>query len=129
MSKYRITIEGKTYEMDVEFVGENQTPKPGVKRGYKEYKNSADPFVSVINPSAQKHTVARNGAVKAPMPGTVLKIEKGEGELVKMGDLILILEAMKMENEIVAPIDGRIISMNCEEGSTVVSGDLLFEVK
>ena len=65
----------------------------------------------------------------APMPGTVIRIEKSEGELVKAGDLVLILEAMKMENEILAPKDGTITKMNCEVGGTVAGGEVLFEVK
>ena len=63
------------------------------------------------------------------MPGTILKVLKADGDAVKAGDVVLILEAMKMENEISAPADGVIGSLSLTEGSTVAGGDLLFEVK
>ena len=130
MSKYRITMEGKTYEMEVELVAENTPAQPATKNEYREFKGtSKDTNVNVFDPSAQKQTVNNMGAVTAPMPGTVLRIEKGEGSSVKAGELILVLEAMKMENEILAPIDGTITKMNCEVGSTVAGREVLFEVK
>lgn len=130
MSKYRINLEGKTYEMEIELVAENGVQQPTVKKEYKEFKSAPkDANVNVVNPSAQKQTVNNTGAVTAPMPGTVIKIEKGEGQDVKAGDLVLVLEAMKMENEILAPVSGKISVMNCTEGGTVAGGDLLFEIK
>lgn len=130
MSKYRIYLEGKTYEMEIELVAENGVQQPTVKKEYKEFKSAPkDANVNVVNPSAQKQTVNNTGAVTAPMPGTVIKIEKGEGQDVKAGDLVLVLEAMKMENEILAPVSGKISVMNCTEGGTVAGGDLLFEIK
>lgn len=130
MSKYRITLEGKTYELEIDLVANNEAPQPVARKEYKEFKNvSKDANVNVIDPSVQKHTVNNTGAVKAPMPGKVIRIEKIEGADVKKGDLVLILEAMKMENEILAPFDGTINKMNCEVGGTVAGGDVLFEVK
>ena len=124
MSKYRITVDGKTYEMDVELIGANGAAvQPVVK--------AAAPVVSAPAAPAQaaKPTAASTGAVTAPMPGTILKVLKASGDAVKAGDVVLILEAMKMENEITAPADGVIGSLSLTEGSTVAGGDLLFEVK
>ena len=130
MSKYRITLEGKSYEMEVEFLAENNMPQPVVKKQYTEFKTAPkDANVNVVNPAVQKQTVNNTGAVVAPMPGTVIKIVKNVGDSVKAGDLVLILEAMKMENEIAAPADGTITAMNCSAGGTVAGGDVLFEVK
>ncbi|HHT25371.1 MAG TPA: acetyl-CoA carboxylase biotin carboxyl carrier protein subunit [Clostridiaceae bacterium] len=130
MSKYRITLEGKTYEMEVDLVVEDTILQPVAKKEYKEFKGAArDANVNVIDPSMQKPTVSTLGEVTAPMPGTVIRIEKAEGAKVKAGDLVLILEAMKMENEIVAPSDGTIAKMNWEVGGTVSVGEVLFEVK
>lgn len=130
MSKYRITLEGKTYEMEIELVSEEGAPQSVVKKAYKEFRGeSKDPNVNVIDPSARKQTVNDTGTVTAPMPGTVLRIVKGIGETVKAGELVLVLEAMKMENEILAPSDGTIAQMACEVGSTVAGGDILFEIK
>ncbi len=130
MSKYRITLEGKTYEMEVELLAENGTPQPAVQKAIQEVKSA--PKAAAVNtaaPAAKKPAANSTGTVTAPMPGTVIRIEKGEGQAVKAGDLVLVLEAMKMENEILAPADGTITNMNCTAGGTVAGGDVLFEVK
>ena len=128
MSKYRITVEGKTYEMDVELIGANGAvvaPAPVAK--------AAAPVVAAPKaapaPAAAKPAEVGSGSVTAPMPGTILKVLKATGDSVKAGEVVLILEAMKMENEIIAPVDGTIGSLNLTEGSTVAGGDLLFDVK
>ena len=129
MSKYRITLEGKTYEMEIELVPEEVSPQSAVNREYREYKNSGkDPTVHVMDPSLQHTTTNATGTVTAPMPGTVLRICRKKGETVKAGDVVLVLEAMKMENEIISPADGTVVDVYCEEGSTVAGGDALFEV-
>ena len=124
MSKYRITVDGKTYEMDVELIGANGTAVQPVAK-------AAAPVVSApaAPAPAAKPAAASTGAVTAPMPGTILKVLKASGDAVKAGDVVLILEAMKMENEITAPADGVIGSLSLTEGSTVAGGDLLFEIK
>jgi biotin carboxyl carrier protein len=124
MSKYRITVDGKTYEMDVELIGANGAAVQPVAK-------AAAPVVSApaAPAPAAKPAAASTGAVIAPMPGTILKVLKASGDAVKAGDVVLILEAMKMENEITAPSDGVIGSLSLAQGSTVAGGDLLFEVK
>lgn len=126
MSKYRITVEGKTYEMDVELIGANGAVVAPVAK-------AAAPVVTAPKaapaPAQAKPAEVGSGSVVAPMPGTILKVLKATGDAVKAGEVVLILEAMKMENEITAPVDGTIASLNLTEGSTVAGGDLLFEVK
>ena len=126
MSKYRITVEGKTYEMDVELIGANGAVVAPVAK-------AAAPVVAAPKaapaPVQAKPAEVGSGSVVAPMPGTILKVLKATGDAVKAGEVVLILEAMKMENEITAPVDGTVGSLNLTEGSTVAGGDLLFEVK
>jgi len=129
MSKYRITLEGKTYEMEIELVPEETALQYEARREYKGYQNAAaDPIVRLLDPSAQRTTTNAAGTVTAPMPGTILRLYKQEGEAVQAGEVVLILEAMKMENEILSPADGTIMKVNCEEGKTVAGGEVLFEV-
>ena len=131
MSKYRITLDGKTYEMDVELLGTNgaviapaKVAAP-VAAAPAAVAPKAAPAPAAAKPAAN----AGSGSVVAPMPGTILKVLKKDGDVVKAGDVVLVLEAMKMENEITAPVDGAIASLSLAEGSTVGGGDLLFEVK
>ena len=130
MSKYRITLEGRTYEMEVELVPEEVPSRPAARSDYKEYKGAPkDPTIRVIDPSAQRMTTSTAGSVTAPMPGTVVRLEKAEGDTVSAGELVLVLEAMKMENEILAPSDGTIKTMKCAVGDAVAGGEILFEVE
>ena len=126
MSKYRITVEGKTYEMDVELIGANGAVAAPVVKAAAPVAAApkAAPAPVAVRPAA-----VGSGSVVAPMPGTILKVLKATGDSVKAGEVVLILEAMKMENEITAPVDGTIESLNLTEGSTVAGGDLLFDVK
>ena len=126
MSKYRITVEGKTYEMDVELIGANGAVAAPVAKAAAPI--AAAPKAAPA-PVAAKPAAVGSGSVAAPMPGTILKVLKATGDSVKAGEVVLILEAMKMENEITAPVDGTIASLNLTEGSTVAGGDLLFDVK
>ena len=129
MSKYRITLEGRTYEMEVELVPEEAEETPASKLQYKEYKGAnTDPTVRLMDPSAQHTTVNNSGVVTAPMPGTVVSLKHHEGDSVSAGDVVLVLEAMKMENEITAPTGGTITKIACTEGKPVGGGDVLFEI-
>jgi biotin carboxyl carrier protein len=126
MSKYRITVEGKTYEMDVELIGANGAVVAPVAKAASPV--AAAPKAAPA-PAQAKPAEVGSGSVVAPMPGTILKVLKATGDAVKAGEVVLILEAMKMENEITAPVSGTVGSLNLTEGSTVAGGDLLFEVK
>lgn len=117
MKNYTITVNGNVYEVSVEEGGEGSTPKAAPKAVPK----AAPKAVS-------KATVAgAQGAIKinSPMPGKIIAIKENQGASVKKGQVVLILEAMKMENEIVAPQDGTIASVNVSVGQTVEAGEIL----
>jgi biotin carboxyl carrier protein len=117
MKKFNITVNGKLYKVEVEEIRENAT--------YDVPKPKSEPLPSskpVDLPMGAK-------AVPAPMPGTIIDIKVKEGQSVKKGDVLLILEAMKMENEIAASFDGIIASINVSKGTSVNTGDALVTIK
>ena len=119
MSKYKITINGKEYEMDVELMDGSA---PAVKAPVQ-----AKPVSAPAAPKAAP--VAAAGATVSPMPGTILKVNVKEGDTVKAGDSVVILEAMKMENDITAPKDGVVKKLFVNEKQTVAKDEALFEVE
>jgi biotin carboxyl carrier protein len=117
--KYIVTINEKSYEVEVE-KGEARI----VKTNEKAAVLVAATAVQEAAPVAPVAAVAGE-KVTAPMPGTILQIKKGGGETVKKGETIMILEAMKMENEIIAPRDGVIAQITTAKGASVSTGDVL----
>ena len=117
MKKYNITVNGNTYEVLVE-EADASTPV-----------TYSAPAAPVAAPKAAPKAAApvAGGAVKvsAPMPGTILAVKVSAGQQVKKGDVICVLEAMKMENDIPAPQDGVIASINVQKGASVNAGDVL----
>lgn len=120
MSKFRISIEGKTYEMEVEMLSSSGA--------FAQPVNNPVSYTSTTPVEFSKPLAVSSGSVVAPMPGRIIKILKNKGDEVRTGDIVLILEAMKMENEITSPISGIVASLNCTEGCSVAGGVVLFEV-
>lgn len=128
MKKYKITVEGKTYEVEVEEVGATNIQQSQIKDKEQEsYTGQAPKETAKPKAKAKPASLKTSGAQKivAPMPGTILSIKKKPGDAVKKGDVVMVLEAMKMENEVLAPEDGTIVSIDVAEGSSVNTGDLL----
>lgn len=123
MKNYTITVNGTVYDVAVE----EKTS------GAAAPVASAAPVAPTPAPAAAPASAAaaapagNEGSVKvtAPMPGKILSVKANVGQEVKQGDVILLLEAMKMENEVVAPQDGKVASINVGSGDMVESGDVL----
>jgi len=122
---YVVTINNKRYEVEVE-KGQASIIK------VTDAVPQSIPQVTQAPASPQPPTVASpvvdGTPVKAPMPGTILSIKVGNGDQVKKGDSILVLEAMKMENDITAPVDG-VVHINAVKGSSVSTGDILAVIR
>ncbi|MCK5759075.1 MAG: biotin/lipoyl-binding protein, partial [Clostridiales bacterium] len=114
-----IKVNGKEYEVEVEQIGGD----PVVAAAPKAAPTVATAPATKASPKAQ----GTEGSVKisAPMPGTILGVKVAVGDTVEKGQTLLILEAMKMENEIAAPEAGTVSSINVETGASVESGQLL----
>ncbi|WP_330616518.1 biotin/lipoyl-containing protein [Terrisporobacter sp.] len=124
IKNYNIVVNGNSYEVQVEELGasvENiarpqaqAAPQPAVKKAAPK--------------KAPSGPVGGSGSVSAPMPGTISDVKVSVGQSVAKGDILLILEAMKMENEILAPADGTVREVNVTKGASVSSGDPLVTI-
>ena len=121
MKYYNITVNGVAYSVSVEETAAGAAPvaAPAAPAAPKA------PAAPAAAPKAASAGAAGAVTVKAPMPGNILDVKVAAGASVKAGDVLVILEAMKMENEIVAPQDGTVASVNVNKGDTVNSGDVL----
>ena len=112
MKKFHITVNGNAYEVEVEEIGAAaSTPAP-----------AAAPAASVAS------APAGGTVVTCPMPGIIIDIKVSAGQAVTEGQVLVIFEAMKMENEIVAPCAGTVASINCVKGDSVDSGSVLLSL-
>lgn len=132
MRKFMINVNGNSYEVEVEEVGVDSVAKPAVKsptpKAAPAPKATPAPKAAAAPKAEPKKEVAVSAGqevIEAPMPGNIWKVLVAEGDTVSEGDTLLILEAMKMENEIVAPRDGTVSNIAVNEGATVNSGDKL----
>lgn len=118
MKRFNITVNGKAYDVAVEELDASSAPAPAAAAP------AAAPAPAPTAPAAAPAAGAGE-KVTAPMPGTILDVKVAVGDSVTKGQVIMILEAMKMENDIVASCDGKITSVLTSKGSSVNSGDAL----
>ncbi len=110
MKRFNITVNGKAYDVAVEEVS----------------GGAAAPAAAPVAVSAPVQAAPANGtAVNAPMPGTILDVKASVGDTVTEGQVLMVLEAMKMENDIVAPKAGKVSAISVKKGDSVNSGDAL----
>lgn len=121
--KYKVTLNGKTYEVEVEvgkvvLLDEYEACVPAPAAAPAAATAPAAPAAPAPAPVA----LSAGEPVNAPMPGNILRIDVKEGDKVKAGQTLLILEAMKMENEIAAPKDGTVVQIATSKGAVVETG-------
>ena len=143
MKKFKITIRGNKYDVEllniedniaeievngskyeVEIEQEVKTTKTPKLVRQQAIPSSDSDRAKTSKPSERKGA----GTVKAPLPGTILQMFVKEGDLVKSGDKLLIMEAMKMENNITADKEGKITAVKVKQGDSVLEGDVLVEI-
>jgi len=118
MRKFLIKVSGQQYEVEVEEVKSAPTTS-------KTVLHSSVPAAATTAAKSVSAPVNGSAKVSAPMPGNILRINVKVGDVVKKGQALLILEAMKMENEISAPADGKIADIKAVIGGSVAAGQLL----
>ena len=119
MKKYNVTVNGTAYEITLEVVDAadvKAAPAPAA---------TPAPAAAPAPAPAAAPAPAGGETVTSPMPGTILSVNVQNGAAVKKGDVLMILEAMKMENEITCPVDGTIASVNVQKGASVETGAVL----
>ncbi len=120
MKKYRVNVNGTQYDITLEVLeGEAAAAAPKAAPAAPK----AAPAAAPAAPAAKAPAGAQ--AINAPMPGTILAVNVKPGQAVKRGDVLVVLEAMKMENEIMAPNDGTVGTVNVAKGQSVQSGATL----
>jgi glutaconyl-CoA/methylmalonyl-CoA decarboxylase subunit gamma len=138
MKKFKFTIRGNSYDVDLKKIEENVASIEVNGTSYEvelehETKTSKTPTLvrKVIFSGAEKIEKKEGGSatpVKAPLPGKILSISINKGDIIKKGDVLLIMEAMKMENNILAEKDGVVERIIASPGDAVLEGDILLEI-
>lgn len=126
---FRITVDGRVFEVTVEEVGAGPRPLPSPAPAPLPAEG---PAPSVSRPATREIPAAAGAGggevVRAPLPGLVLDVKVEVGQRVRAGDVLCILEAMKMENEVASPIDGEVTAIHQKKGQAVMGGDPLVTV-
>ena len=128
--RYKVTLNNKVYEVEVEetsamLVDEYEALAPVAPAAAPVAAAPAAPVAAPAAAAPAPVAAAAGEQVTAPMPGTILKVNVTQGAAVKKGDILVVLEAMKMENEILAPKDGTVAQVAVSKGATVDTGALL----
>ena len=126
MKNLKVTVNGIEYSVQVEELdGENLDIENIQAEGESKVKTNSE----LKKEAKTSSSASDDDSVKSPMPGTILSVNVTKGDKVNKGQVLLVLEAMKMENEIISPKDGVVESVNVNKGENVESGALLVVIK
>jgi glutaconyl-CoA/methylmalonyl-CoA decarboxylase subunit gamma len=145
MSEYKVTVDGKTYDVNIgrmeddrvdvtldgrSFTVEVELPsrksvKTPVLRSSRQVLNAAD----APNRTSPPGKAGISGDVLAPLPGVILKILVKEGDVVREGQPVAVMEAMKMENEVESPLAGRVSFITVKQGETILENALIMKIE
>lgn len=129
LRKFKITIDGKEYLVEMEEIGGPAPVAPAAPVAAAPVAPPTPTPAPTVAPSAPTPTPTDGAeALEAPMPGTIFKILANVGDTVKENQPVMILEAMKMENEIVAPTDGQVTAIHVKQGDMVNPGEPLITI-
>lgn len=128
MKKYYVTVNGNRYEVEVveaeaNSIQHKELAQTNIKQEIPEEIRPA----KTIN--SHENSIVSGEKISCPMPGTIIKINVKDGDAFKEGDVLMILEAMKMENEIMAPHSGKVVQLAVTKGTAVNAGDLLLIIE
>jgi len=124
MRKFKVTVNGESFEVEVEEIGQSAPSRNVPQAASKKVQNTV-PIAVPKKPAGSP----QSGAVVAPMPGNINDIRVKAGERVEAGDILVVLEAMKMENEITADSSGTVQEVRVTKGQKVSGGDVLVIIK
>ena len=124
MKKYNVTVNGTVYEVEIEEVASFSETNNAVSAPKSAPAVKAAPAAKTEAPKSAP-AAAGSTVIKAPMAGTIVGVNCSVGQSVKKGDVVAILEAMKMENEIFSPADGVVASVNVSKGASVSAEDVI----
>lgn len=125
MKRFNVTVNGIVYDVTVEEVDSNAAHAPVEAKAPVAVAPTAAPKAAPKANAPASAGKAGSITIKSPMPGTIMKVNATVGASVKKGDVLCVLEAMKMENDICAPSDGTVASVNVQKGASVQTDEVL----
>lgn len=139
MKKFKFTINGNEYSVDVHGIEENMAHlevngTPYNVELHRQVTTSKTPTLvrpaikQELKPDIHKREGGSSHPILAPLPGSITKLEVGKGDIVEKGQLLLIMEAMKMENRVLADRAGVVENLRVQQGDVVLQGDIIMEI-
>jgi len=127
-NKYRVVVDGTAYTVEVESLGVGSAMPAPVAAPVAAAPAAAPAAPAAETPAAPAAVAEGASTVTAPMPGKILNVKVNVGDSVNNGDLVLLLEAMKMENEVFATASGKVTEVRVKSGDSVNTGDVLLVI-